>query len=228
MPEFENPFETRAGEYDAWFDANRTTFRNELDAVRSILPEGSDRRRWVEIGVGSGRFAEALCIPLGVEPAGGMAALARERGIDVRQGTAESLPLPAASYAAVFLITSLCFIDDAAAAFREASRILTLMGHVVVAFLPCDSPFGRVITAARESDPFFRYARLWRRDEVVSALDEAGLRIDQAVHTLTGEPKDWNTRIEAPSPGWIDGSFVVLRARKGTLIDPHRKPPEAG
>lgn len=228
MPEFENPFETRAREYDAWFNVNAITFRNEVDAVRSILPERSDRRRWVEIGVGSGRFAEALRIPLGVEPASGMAALARERGIDVLSGTAESLPLADASCEAAFLITSLCFIDDATAAFREASRILTSGGRIVVAFLPCDSPFGHVIAAARESDPFFRHARMWSRDEVVFALGEAGLRIERSVHTLTGEPKDWNTRIEAPSAGWIDGSFVVLRARKATPTDAHQKPREAG
>jgi len=48
----------------------------------------------VSIGVGSGLFASKLGIKYGVEPAKGMADLARKRGIEVKIGSAEDLPFP--------------------------------------------------------------------------------------------------------------------------------------
>jgi ubiquinone/menaquinone biosynthesis C-methylase UbiE len=46
----------------------------------------------VEIGVGTGRFASALGVPLGVEPSESMRRIARKRGIEVISGKAEALP----------------------------------------------------------------------------------------------------------------------------------------
>ncbi|MCX6100813.1 MAG: hypothetical protein NTV92_05240, partial [Candidatus Bipolaricaulota bacterium] len=59
-----NPFETLADEYDAWFDAHPELFESELQALRAVLPERPGR--WVEVGVGTGRFASRLAIGLGV------------------------------------------------------------------------------------------------------------------------------------------------------------------
>jgi len=217
----ENPFETRYREYDAWFDANENLFASELLAVRALAPPpptlprpNGSPPRWVEIGVGSGRFASALGIPLGVEPADGIATLARARGVDVIQGVAEALPLEDASVEVGFLITSLCFIDDEARAFAELARVLTPGGIAIVAFIPADSPFGRLYTNPGEDDPFFRRAQLRSRVEIVAALASAGFRLDRAVHTLTGDPQHANDRVEEPSDGWDAGSFVVLRAIK--------------
>jgi len=212
----ENPFDTRYREYDAWFDANENLFASELLAVRALAPPPptSQRPRWVEIGVGSGRFASALGIPLGVEPADGIATLARARGIDVIQGVAEALPLDDASVEVGFLITSLCFIDDKAGAFAELARVLAPRGVAIVAFIPGDSPFGRLYANPGEDDPFFRRAHLRSRAEIVTALADAGFRLDRAVHTLTGDPQHANDRVEEPSVGWSEGSFVVLRAIK--------------
>jgi SAM-dependent methyltransferase len=207
----ENPFETRFLEYDAWFDTHRNLFESELLAIRAVLPEeGFDPRRAVEIGVGSGRFAQALGIPVGIEPASGIASLARERGIEVIQGVAEALPLEDDSTDAAFLITSLCFIADAPAAFAEVRRVLSPSGWAIVAFVPGDSPFGRLY--ASEDDPFFRHARLRSRSEVIEELEAADLQIEQASQTLLGErPEDAGERVQAPISGWEHGSFVVLR-----------------
>jgi len=207
-----NPFETRYREYDAWFDAHENLFASELLAVRSVAPPRPPSPRWVEIGVGSGRFASALGIPLGVEPADGIAELARARGITVLKGVAEALPLEDGSVDAAYLITSLCFIDDSERAFAELARVLTPRGTAIVAFVPSDSPFGRLYTDAGQSDPFFRRATLRPRGAVVDALVEAGLPVDRAVHTLTGDPATANQRIEPPEAGWATGSFVVLRS----------------
>jgi ubiquinone/menaquinone biosynthesis C-methylase UbiE len=206
-----NPFETRYEEYDAWFDRNATAYESELLAVRAVLPPPGD---WVEIGVGSGRFASKLGIPVGVEPADGIASLARDRGIRVLKGAAESLPLVDASVDAAFLITTLCFINDITLTFGEVARILRSGGHAIVAFLPSDSGFGALYCEHASEDPFFRRATLHTKKQVFDAIGGAGLHIERTVQTLTGDPAHANERVEPPTDGHERGSFIVVLAVK--------------
>jgi len=213
----ENPFETNYREYDAWFDANVNVFASELLAVRELLPKPG---RWVEVGVGSGRFASALGIRVGIEPAEGIASLALERGIEVLKGTAENLPLEDASADALFLITTLCFVRDVERAFAEAFRVLAPGGVILVAFIPSDSPFGELYARTAERNPFLRDATLRSREAIVRTLTGAGFRIDRATHTLTVSPERANDRIDPPGEGWERGSFVVLRGGKAASGGP--------
>lgn len=210
----ENPFETRYHEYDAWFDANANVFASELLAIQEVLPEPG---RWVEIGVGSGRFASSLGVEIGVEPAEGIASLARARGINVLKGVAEDLPLADRSVDAVFLITTLCFLDDMERTCAEVTRVLVHGGAAIVGFIPSDSPFGRAYSEAAGQDPFFRLATLRSRAAVIAALSGAGLRLERAVCTLAADPAVANDQIETPTEGWDRGSFVVLRAVKPVI-----------
>jgi len=210
MPE-PNPFETHSTEYDAWFDENAAVYESELLAIRELLPPAGD---WVEIGVGSGRFASRLGIPLGIEPAQAMAALARTRGVEVLAGRAEALPLDDASVDAAFLITTLCFVDDVDRAVREVARVLRPGGHAIVAFLPADSRLGELYCARASEDRFFRHATLPAKQRVFDAIGGAGLEIERTVQTLTGMPERANERIERPTEGHARGSFIVIRAAK--------------
>jgi len=206
-----NPFETHYEEYDAWFDRNTNVYESELLAVREVLPPPGD---WVEIGVGSGRFASRLAIPTGVEPAEGIAILARGRGIDVLKGKAEYLPLEDESVDAAFLITTLCFVDDVDRTFHEVARVLRAGGYAVVAFIPKDSRFGERYRADASEDRFFRRATLYAKQRVFDAIEAAGLEIERVVQTLTGFPEQANDRIEPPAEGHERGSFIVVRAIK--------------
>ena len=82
-------FDYSAGEYDDWFVRNEPAYRSELAAVKAFLPLCG---QGLEIGVGTGRFAEPLGVKEGVEPAKGMATISRERGIKVYEAYAEKLP----------------------------------------------------------------------------------------------------------------------------------------
>lgn len=206
------PFETRYELYDAWFDKNRILYESELRAVKSLLPPEGNR---VEVGVGSGRFASKLGIKEGVEPAAGIARLARARGIHVKQGTAEALPLPDAYYDAVLLVTTLCFVDDVEKTLAEADRVLKPGGCVVLSFIPKDSPFGRLYERRKEEDEFFQVATFYTKQEVFDALKKAGFAIDRTAQTLTSPPEMANEKVEEPSPGHDRGSFIVVRAVKG-------------
>ena len=66
----------------------------------------------MEIGVGTGRFAEPLGFREGVEPSPAMAERARRRGLEVTDGVAENLPLPDATYDVALMVTTICFVDD--------------------------------------------------------------------------------------------------------------------
>ena len=204
-----NPFETLAGEYDAWFDEHPALFESELQAVQAVLPERPGQ--WVEIGVGTGRFASRLGIGLGVEPAAAMADRARRRGVHVLDGTAERLPLADSSADALFFITTLCFVSDVAHALAEARRVVVPGGAIVVAFLPRDSELGRAVSA-NSSDLFFRAARLLSASELLRAMTDAGFAIERIVQTLTtfSSPQT----LEAPAEGFDRGSFVVVRGRR--------------
>jgi len=206
-----NPFDTQYDVYDAWFDRNAAVYESELLAVRALLPPAGE---WVEIGVGSGRFASKLGIPVGVEPADGIATLARARGVRVLKGAAESLPLDDASVDAAFLITTLCFIDDMGRAFGEVARTLRPGGCAIVAFLPRDSRFGVLYCEQASDDPFFSRATLHTKEQVFDAIVAAGLRIERTVQTLTGDPASANDAVESPSEGHGNGSFIVVRAVK--------------
>ena len=206
----QNLFDTHFEAYDAWFEANANVYQSELRAIESVLPPAGD---WVEVGVGTGRFAAPLGIPVGVEPSENMAALARKRGIEVIEGRAEALPLDNTSVDAVFLITSLCFVRELDLALREVSRVLRPGGHAIVAFVPGDSAIGQIYAQAGPEDPFFHQAILRSSSEMIDAIQEAGFIIEEAVQTLFEPPDRANDRIEAPKSGHDRGSFVVLKAR---------------
>ncbi len=205
----ENPFEVRAKEYDAWFDEHPGLYESEVLAVRATLPEAPGR--WVEVGVGTGRFASRLGIAFGVEPSAAMANLARARGVDVIEGKAERLPFADSSVDAVFFITTLCFVADVSRALAEARRVLVPGGAIVVAFLPRESELGRRI-AADPSDPFFNTARLLSTSELLTAVTRAGFRIVRILQTLTHSGA--SEAIEAPTEGFGRGSFVVVRGAR--------------
>ena len=209
----DNPFETNAHVYDQWYDDFPTIFQCELLALRALLPPPG---KWIEIGVGTGRFAAELGIRLGIEPTEGMAVLARERGVSVIRGTAEAVPLESASVDAVFFITALCFVQDVQASFAEAFRILRPGGHCVIGLLPLDSLLGQVTRAHAADNGFFKHARLLTKAEVFHALNVAGFTLQQTSQTLLGPVERFEQCIPSQEKGHDRGSFVVLRAKKST------------
>jgi ubiquinone/menaquinone biosynthesis C-methylase UbiE len=196
-----------ADAYDAWFDAHSALYESELQAVRAVLPEKTGA--WVEIGVGTGRFASRLGMETGIEPAAAMAELVRRRGVRVLAGTAEDVPLDDTNVQAAFLITTLCFVRDVDRSFSEIRRMLVRGGAVVVAFLPRESPLGRSVLGEGGRDPFFREARLLSTAEVLAAMTSAGFRVETIVQTLM-DPEGAE-RVETPFAGFDRGSFVVIR-----------------
>ena len=115
------PFEHYLNKYENWFYKNEFTYLSELLAVKKMLHFDT---MGIEIGVGSGRFAEPLGIKIGIEPSQKMIQLAVQRGLDVIKGVAEDLSIKKDLFDFALMVTTICFLDDVTKAFREVFRIL--------------------------------------------------------------------------------------------------------
>ena len=203
-------FEERATEYDGWFDRHAPAWAAELEAIERLLPRFS---RGVEVGVGSGRFALPLGVRFGIEPSPSMARIARGRGIAVAGGVAEQLPLRGGCADLVLMVTAVSFFDDSLAAFREANRVLSDGGHIVIGMLDGESEPAGVWRARRSSSPFFRDACLRGAGEVLGDLADAGfgrLRTMQTLFEPDGDPE----RRPLVEEGHGRGFFAVARGVK--------------
>lgn len=201
MPEFQS----KAADYDAWFDRHPTLFQSELAAIRLVLPPFE---KGLEIGVGTGRFASALGIRYGLEPLEDFAEIARSRGVEVVKGVAENLPYPAASFDLALMVTVDCFLEDVPKSFAEAHRVLIPGGSFVVAFLDKN---GAVAKKYKESGKVaYQNARFHSPEEIVDAMAGAGFAGFRFVQTLFSSKGKEIIEVEKPAFGVGGGSFVVV------------------
>ena len=209
-----NAFEEFAARYDAWYDAapGRLLFALELACLRPLVPHGPGAR--LEVGVGSGRFAAALGLEVGVDPAAAPLRLAAERGVAVVQGAGEHLPFGDRTFAAVVVVVTLCFADDPTALLGEARRVLAPSGRLVTGVVPLDSAWGRRYAAqGRAGHPFYRGARFLTLAEHRRMLTGAGFRVTGARSTLTQAPSDDPVEEDARGGVVAGAGFVAFQAR---------------
>ena len=204
------PFQENFEQYEAWFTENHWVYQAELRAVKSLMPE---RGHGVEIGVGTGRFAEPLGIKLGVEPASRMREIAQQRGIQVLDGVAEDLPLGDSEVDFVLMVTTVCFVDDLDKSFREAWRVLSESGYLIVGLVDRNSPVGQTYLKYQDQSAFYRDATFFSVDEVVEVMEQSGFG-DFAFRQTIFQGLSDTGEDEPIKPGYGEGSFVVIRGRK--------------
>lgn len=78
-----------------------------------------------------------------VDPSIGMLELARNKGLEVVQGVGGKLPFRDDYFGTVFLVVTLCFVDDVDAVLGEVYRVLRRGGEVIACIVPKNSPWGK-------------------------------------------------------------------------------------
>ena len=207
-----SPFDTLAKKYDAWYDGEgRTAFQTELAALRPFLP--GLPKPWLEIGVGSGRFAQALGIEQGIDPSVGLLELARTRGIKVLWGEGEETPYPHGSFGTVFLLTTWAFLVEPSVVLRHIRQLLKPDGRLVNGVLDRQGAWAAgYATKGGQGHPIHRHARFATHAEVRAATESAGFEVIETVSALFDGPGEV-TAVEEPRSGFHPGaSFVVLVA----------------
>jgi len=204
------PFDEYASQYEDWFERNRIVYESELRTIRAQMPKSNNG---IKIGVGSGRFAIPLGIKIGIEPSRKMRDIAQKRGIEVIDGVAESLPFDDSQFDFALIVTTICFLDDIEASFKEAYRVLKPSGFLVIGFIDSESPFGKLYQQHKEESLFYRIATFYKVDDVVFNLKKVGFKnfnFTQTIFHDLAEIRD----IETIKEGYGEGSFVVIRAIK--------------
>ncbi len=209
-------FDAVVSDYDRWYDApeGRVIFRAELAGLRRA--GGRLSGRWLEVGVGTGRFASELGISAGADPSSRMLEIAAERGLKTVRALAEELPFQKSSFDGVLLALTLCFVADPARALEEGRRVLRPNGRLLLGIVPADGPWGREYQRkAARGHPVYSLAHFRTAAEIVEVTEKAGFTLRGAASTLfwpPGEPPPAEPRIEAgiiAESGFVGMSFGI-------------------
>ncbi len=209
MPKTE-PFERYSERYEDWFCKNEHAYQSEINSIRDIMP---DFKSGVEIGVGSGRFAGPLGIEYGLEPSSGMRKIAEDKGIKVLDGVAEALPYKSCSFDLVLMVTTICFLDNIRKSFSEVYRILEPGGFFIIGFVDKDSKVGKIYLEHKEESDFYKIAEFFSVGEVTGLLRETGFKNFEFRQTIFNT-LDKIDEVQEVKPGYGEGSFVAVKARK--------------
>jgi len=204
------PFDQYTQRYEEWFEKNSLAYQSELRAIKELMPSDGTG---IEIGVGTGRFAEPLGIEFGVEPSFEMREIALEHGIDVFNGTAEDIPFDDVTFDFALLVTTICFLDNIHAALHETNRVIRSGGYIIVGFIDKNSPLGKKYQEHKNESDFYKDATFYSAEEVSSYLIEAGFTNLTYRQTLFHSTEKL-TAIEPVEDGYGQGAFVVVRGEK--------------
>lgn len=208
-------FSAIAADYDRWFDAHPWVFESELAALRQVIPTSG---MGLEVGVGTGRFANRLGIHTGVEPAAGMRQIAQARGLAVYDASAEHLPFDAAQFDFVLFVTVLCFVQDPRLAIGEAARVVRPNGSIIVGMLDLFSTHGQAYAAQVKADSIFQLSHPLTVTEVIDLLRQHGFKPTEVIQTLN-RPLDKIQAIDSCKPGYGEGLFVVIKAEHDSELN---------
>lgn len=208
-----NAFEHNTERYEEWFENNKLAYLSELKSVKSLLPKG----KGIEIGVGTGRFAEPLAINFGIDPSIAMLRKARKRGIDVIEGIGENLPIRNSFFDFALITTTLCFLQNIEITFKEVKRILKENGKIIIAFIDRESFLGKVYVEKQENNPFYRTAKFYSSEEVIEKLKQVGFSNPEIKQTLFTFPEGLE-KIDDVQEGYGEGGFIIVRMRKNREV----------
>jgi len=207
------PFERMAAQYDSWFESDKGSriFQVEAECLRQLMIEMP--RPCLEVGVGTGRFASALDIDVGIDPSPAVLRYASDRGISTRTGKAEELPFKNKEFGAVLLVVTICFLNEPLRALKECRRILRNDGYLIIGLVPKDSAWGKIYAKkGAEGHPFYSSARFYTAHQIIKKAEQSGFDLNRATSCLFERPNQRVSRYRRPREGLVkNAGFVGLR-----------------
>ena len=209
-------FDSRAVEYDSWYTRHRITAENEARLVVDMLRDAPTP--CMEVGVGSGFFAQRAGCMFGIDPSLDMLRIALDRGIEVAVARGEALPVRSLSLGSILVVVSICFMNDPHRMMEEAYRALKPGGVMVICIVPKESPLGRYYsTLADKGHPYYSHARFISIASLVEMAREAGFTVDSIKATITYMPWE-RERPEEPRDYTGKEGFACIRLIRGSDV----------
>lgn len=209
-------FDAYADRYDAWYDSQtgKILFTTELACLRPLLELFP--RPYLEVGVGTGRFAEALGIEYGLDPSSRALEKARRRGVKVTLGSGETLPFPDTHFGGVLLAFTLCFVSQPVKVIQEIWRVLLPGGGLVLGLLLKETPWADFYARrGAEGHPLYSLAHFYSEEEIEALLQQSGFHIVAYRSTLFQSPGLEVYEEEQPVDSYVPGAgFVGIAAVK--------------
>ena len=202
--------------YDAWYDKNKFAYLSELKAIRKVLPK---KGKGLEVGVGTGRFAQALGIRLGVDPSKNMIEIARKRGVNVKLGYGERLPFKNATFDYAAVIITICFTKNPEKVLKEVCRVLKTKGKIIIGIVDKDSFLGKFYQ--KKKSAFYKEASFFGIKEITDLLENTGFSKFSYYQTLYNFPEEIKS-VQKPQKGFGRGGFVVIAGetnKKGSSLN---------
>ena len=196
-------------EYEEWFERNKFAYLSEIEALKKVVPEG----KGLEVGVGTGRFAEPLGIDYGIDPSENMLEIAGSRGVKTVLGRGEELPFADNEFDFVLIAFTICFVDDPRKLIEAAERVLKNNGRIIVGIIDKNSKIGKIYQNKRSKSKFYGIAKFYSTDDIIGMLKKCGFKEIKTQQTLLDMPKNLN-KIEHPKEGYGRGEFVVVYGYK--------------
>ncbi|MCK5698896.1 MAG: class I SAM-dependent methyltransferase [Candidatus Aenigmarchaeota archaeon] len=208
-------FNRLAKRYDTWYDSEkgRPLYESELLCLRPLVAELN--APFLEIGVGTGRFATRFPGVVGLDPAFGALRMASMRGVPPVLGVGEKLPFNDGSFGGVLIILTLCFVKNPVEALKESWRVLTQGGGLILGTIPKDSDWGAFYWRKnKENNPFFEKLKLYTMKETERMIKNTGFRIEKIRSTLLQPPQD-KSFVEEPCNTYMKkAGFICLLSKK--------------
>ena len=226
-----NSFDEHASLYDAWFMENSNVLLSEVRLVARTL---AGAKKILSVGCGSGLFEKFLAedfgikITDGIEPATGMAEIARKRGMNVVIATAEEADFGDGKYDTILFNGSPSYISDLKPVVEKAYHSLAPGGRLILIDVPKESGDGTMYNLAKAvgswdhpllqgvypSSPYpieLVSAANWRTTaEKTRVMEDAGFKDLEYFQTLTTHPLVSNSVAEEPSAGSDRGDYVAV------------------
>ncbi|ALM09139.1 methyltransferase type 11 [Sediminicola sp. YIK13] len=205
-------FDNNVEAYDNWYSLYEKAYLSELEAIKEQMAKLPENIRGIEVGVGTGRFAQPLGIKEGIEPSLEMAKKAIKKGIEIIPGVAEKLPYGDLQFDFVLFVT-ICHLENFKNAVAECYRVLKPKGSIIIGFLDKEQGIAQQYELKRQRSTFFKHAKYYTVDQVKKILKDKRFKNLEYNQTLFGDLESITT-IQMPKQGYGEGSFVVIKADK--------------